>query len=599
MTDTTSTTERPTRKLEQEVLEWTEAVYQEADHELSQSHEAKLTSKLIDYICGRQWSQKARFGTQRPVVNRTFAQFMEMVGLLTDLELDFAVKFTDQGVDGYSELQKLLNRMIEDWAYDSDFEMELSQAVMFGLLHTGPVKIQWNSELCDGLGDNEFQPLNPLNFMRIGDSSKAKDAEVCISRKFVTLQYLRRRYGEVAEAVQPEIGLSQFPGETLKPARFSRVEWSRMSPALRNLMGIRKQGAQSKFPQALLKEFWFRDPALWRGSESIIVGDPTGNWCYRVEPGMRLYPRGRVVVTAGGKVLEDTCNPYWHGRFPFPEYRPFRVPWNLRHGLSMMEPIAAMQAILNRINGGVMDTVIDAISPSIIGPKGAFSPQDWDTIDPSVPAAKYAYNNNAPRPPEFKTPKQLPQYVDTFYQRVEREMDRTSGASAISQAIAKKQVPGGDALDMIFNSRSTNIRLMARSMKSFLNECGQLVVSNLLQFATAQHRIMKYGPEGIVANDLSPIYGSFLPKGMEPEEFVRKANFSIRRGSLLGIEKSEEIQFAFALRKMGDLSRHRLLRFLDRNIDIKANDQELHEELAEKALIAAAAGNIAGKGKHK
>lgn len=589
--------EKPPVDLEREVLAWTEAVYEEADQELSESHEIKITAKLIDYICSRQWQQKARGGRSRPVLNKTFRHFMEMVGLLTDLELKFDVKFTDT-ISGYSELEKLINRMVEDWAFDSDFETELAMCVMYGVIHTGPVKIQWNSDLCDGWGDNEFLPLSPLNYMRIGDSPKVEDAEVIIYRRPVTMQYLQRKYGSLADGITADMQVSQLPAQVLRPAGVANSTWSRLSPALKNLMGIRKAGAMSKFPQAMLKEFWIRDNSIWHGKESIVVGNPLANWSYIVEPGMPLYPRGRAILTAGGKVLEDSCNPYWHGRPPFAEYRAFRVPWQ-QHGLSVLEPIALMQYIINRINGGVMDTVLSAIAPSIIGPKGAFSQQEWDTLDPSDLGGKYAYNNNAPRPPDFTKARELPNYVDTFEQRVEREMDQTSGASAITQAMSKKQVPGGDSLDMIFSSRSTNIRFMSRSLKSFLNKCGNLVTSNILQFSTAKKRILKYGADGIVSNDLAPVYRNFIPKGMEPQEFVRKANFSIRKGSLLAIEKTEKVQIAFQLRKQGDLSRRMLLGFLDSNIDVEENDRQLKVEMAEKAAIAAAAGALGGKGRHK
>jgi hypothetical protein len=594
----------PPQQLEHEVIEWCDSVYSESEQELAETHESKITSRLIDYISGRQWLARARFGRSRPVINRTFRQFLEMVGLLTDLELDFTVRFHDK-IDGFSELEKKMNGMIVDWAFDTDFETELGMAIMWGLIHTGPVKIQWNPLLNNGWGDVQFNPLGPLNFMRIATGRKTQESEVCISREVVTLAELKRRHGRIAESVKPEAGMSALPGAQIKPARLSRSTWMRLNPVLKKMLGEEGQDQQTNFPRILRKEYWLHDDTVWEGKESIVVGPrdrdgkPLANWSYWVEPGMALYPRGRVIVTAGHKVLEDSPNPYWDGKFPFAEYRAFTVPWLMQTGLSPMEPIAAMQAILNRIYGGVMDTINAAIEPRMIAPRAAFSQQDFDAIDPGAPAAKILYNNNTPRAPEFPTPPQLPAYVKEYKDDVAREMDMTSGASAISQAIAKKQVPGGDALDMIFNSRSTNIRLMGRNLKSFLIEAGGLTVSRMLQFYTAKHRIAKYGIEGLVAADCVPFYGHALPKGIKPEEFVRKATFSIRRGSLLSIEKQEKIPIAFALRKQGDLSRHGLYRFLDVNMDLAQNDRELKEELAEKAAIAVGAKALQERSHHK
>jgi len=600
--------EQTGKSLEEEVVRWCDDVYNEADQELAESHETKVTARIIDFLEGKQWSSKARYGRSRPVINRIFRHFVETVGLLTDLELDFTVRFTDKGVDGFSEIERLINQMIPDWAFENDFEDDLSQVVMWGLLNSGPVKVQWNPFLNDGWGDVEMLSLSPLNFLTIGATTNLeKEAEVCIYRHAVTMPELLRRHGDVAKGVKPEAKFSEMPGETIRPARFTKARWQVLNPQLKKLMGKQSDNIQSQYPRTLRKEFWLRDDSVWDGKESIIVGQKVINgvkiapsWAYRVEPGMKLFPRGRVIVIAGGKVLEDSPNPYWHGRiFPFAIYHPFRVPWKFPAGLSPMEPIAAMQAILNRINGGVMDTVNAAIEPSIMGPKSAFSQQDWDTIDPGQPGAKFAYNNNTPRPPEWRPAPDLKAYVLETKHDIEREMDMTSGSSAISQAVQKKQVPGGDALEMIFNSRSTNIRFMGRSLKTFLTQVGGMVTADMLQFYDARRRILKYGEGGIVANDCVPMYRNVIPKGMEPEEFVRKVNFSIRKGSVLNIEKQEKIPVAFAMRKQGDLSRRGLWRFLDVNIDLDRNDAELKKEQAEKLAMGAAVAAASGKGHKK
>jgi len=592
-----ATAERPEHRLEQDVIEWTESVYVEAESELAASNELKLTGKLIDYIHGRQWSPQARFGRARPVNNRLFRQFVEMAGLLTDIEPDFQVKFYDKR-NGFSEMEKLLNEMISVWAEMSDFEMELSQVVMYGLLHTGYAKVQWNSALNNGEGDNEFLPISPINLMVVGAQSKMSQGECVIFRQPVTMQYLKRKFGTVANGVQPEASLMGAPAQMMRPARMPASRWATLPQSLKNLMGQKIEGASTKYPISLMKEFWFKDDSIWEGSESIRVGPELANWSYIVEPGMALYPRGRLVVTAGKKVLEDTCNPYWHGNFPFAQYRPLRVPWQFQ-GLSAMEPMAAIQNILNRINGGIMDTINAAIEPSIIAPKAAFSQQSWDSMDPGAPGAKYQYNNNSPKAPEFKKPPELGNYVMPFAQELMKEQDATSGAAAIQQALNKKQVPGGDSIDMIMNSKSTNLRLMGRGLKSFLTEIGSMVTANNLQFSTARSRAARFGGKGLLDSDFTPLYGNMLPHGMRPEEFVKMACFSIRKGSLLAIEKQEELPIVFGLRKAGDLSRKNLFRKLDYNFDQKQNEDELLEEAKIKIALAGAAGAASGKhGKH-
>src|ERR1039458_7555398 len=71
---------RPPLQLEGEVLEWLDATYSEAESDLVESHEAKLTGKLIDYIEGRQWSARARYGRSRPLSNRWSASSLRWSG---------------------------------------------------------------------------------------------------------------------------------------------------------------------------------------------------------------------------------------------------------------------------------------------------------------------------------------------------------------------------------------------------------------------------------------------------------------------------------------------------------------------------------------
>ena len=583
-------TETPERRLEQEVLAWADSVYDEAERELADSREIRLTSRLIDYISGQQWNAKSRYGRSRPTVNRLFRQFIEMAGLLTDIEPDFQVKF-HQDEKEFVELQDLLNEMIGLWARMTDFEMELTQSVMWALLHTGYCKLQWNPAMNNGLGDCEFMPLGPLNVMTIGAGNKIQDDECVIARWPVTLETLKRCYGNLADEVNPDLETSEPTGEVSRPGKMSTATWVRLNPQLKKLLGKRQIDAKrSRYPKAMLKQFWFRDSSINEGSTTEWVGDRNYNWAYQVEPGMPWYPRGRFLVVAGGKVLQDGPNPYWHAMFPFAKLRLIRVPWS-PHGSSILEPIAMMSDIVNRINGGLMDMIRSVIEPRIVAPKAAFAQSVWDSLDPGAPGSKIMYNNNTPRAPEYPKPAELPAYVLAMKQDVEKEQDMTSGAAAINQTLQKKQVPGGDSLEMIMNSRSIPIRFMGRSLSSFLTEVGTMVMASKMQFETAKSRSKKFGIKGLTDADFRPFYGQWLDQGMEPEEFVKSAVFSIRKGSLLGIEKQDELQVAFVLRKLGDLSRKGLYR----KLGISKPDQdkieaELLEEAKQKIMLAGAAG---------
>jgi hypothetical protein len=141
---------------------------------------------------------------------------------------------------------------------------------------------------------------------------------------------------------------------------------------------------------------------------------------------------------------------------------------------------------------------------------------------------------------------------------------------------------------------------MGRGLASFLTEVGTMVTANKMQFETSKSRIKKFGVKGLTDADFEPFYGQWLNQGMEPEEFVRQMTFSIRKGSLLSIEKQDEVQIAFGLRKNKDISRRGLYRKLGvPKADVDQIEAELLEEAKQQLALAGAAGAAqhAGHGK--
>jgi len=591
-------TNDPAQDFEHEVVQWCEALYQQAMNDRDRDKEIRDTMKLIDYLEGKQWMERMRRARSRPVVNKTFKHFWENIGLLTDLALDFQVKLFNK-IGDYSEFEKMLNKLAVHWAMKSDFEATLQDVVVYSMLHTGYAKIQWNPSLNAGMGDVQMIPVAPWNMLIIGAGTNLQDAECICYHHVVTLEHLIRTYGETARRVKPDPQYSDLSGtEVMKPKHVSKESWNRMGTVLRQLLGDSPETIAAQYQMVMLKEFWMKDDSVNTSSEPIWVPNDKYSWSYLVQPGEKLYPRGRVIVIAGGCVLSDSPNPYWHAFFPFISFRPFRVPWKLS-GMSPMRPIMQMNNVINRVNGGIMDMIIHIIEPTLIAPKAAFPPGDWEALDPSAYGAKIKYNNNAPRPPEFQSKRELPAFVFSYLQEISKEAESTSTGSAITQALSKKQVPGGDALEQIKNSRSTPVRVQSRALETFIRTGGYMTICNMLQFYSVGHRIEVLGGEGIASADYRPIYGEARPQGMKPEDFVRKFMFVIKPGSTLAIEKSEKIQYAFKLRSMGDLSSRGLYRILDDNFDFERNKEELLEEARLKLIVAAANAALTGKGQHK
>lgn len=603
--------EQQALQLESEVLYFTDRMFEAATGDRDYEKEIRDTMRLLDYLEGKQWSSEARRARHRPVLPMVSRLFWDSVGMLTDLSLDFQVKmWSGSAQSDYSELQKILNELAIHWAMHNQYECRQYDVILYGLLHSGPSKIQWNPSLLGGMGDVQLLPIAPWQWAMLGGASDPQESECVIYYPVVTKNYLIRKFGETAKRVRCDLEYSpgSLQGQFKRPPNISKDSWARMGAGLRTMMGIKAnpQADDTPFPMTMQKEFWFNDNSINETSATVTVGphdastgEPTVNWAYRVEPGEPLYPRGRVVVQAGGCVLEDQPSPYWDAKKPFPVFRPFRLPWK-SSGYPIMRSWGQMNIMINKIMGGMQDYLHSVIEPTLTGPKGALPQADWDALDPGAAGGKIKYNNNAPKGVEFMKKAEFPlaaafQYIEA----IRREMDMSSGASATQQMMQKKQIPGADSIEMILNSRALPVKVESRSLANYIEEGGAMVLSRMLQFYTVAHRVNILGSKGITASDYTPVYGSAVPDGMEPEDFVRRFSGTVRRDTLLATEKERKQQIALGLYKLGVLSMENLWKILDTGLSWQENLKQILGEARIKVLLAAAAAAAQGKGQGK
>ena len=594
----------PWSKMEGEVVAWADTALRQAEEEASTLLSNRLIPRIIQYLSGNQWpSRPTAYGSSRPVTNRMFRQYWEIISLLTDGKPEPEIKVFD-GDDGYSEIQKTIGSMLEIWGAKPNYLDALQDIIGFGLLARGIGKVQWNPRLSGGMGDVEILSINPLNFYTLGGDGSVENAECVIETRMVTVAALIRRFGKLAEGIEPEpLGLPN--SQVMRPRQLSTAEWSKLAPNMQRILGVKSGGGlpEQLFPMVRQRLYWMLDPAMNESGATVRVGPTGANWSYLVEPGMPLFPRGRCITVAGKRVLNDTCNPYFHAMHPYIEMIPLKPAWGT-DGMSLMGNLIGPQDIINRIMAGLLETIKAGLTPTIITPQGAISRGDLDNISTTISGGKLEYNimRTGGQKPEFRKQPETPQLALPFLNMTMREMDQTTGSAAVDAAAQKEQIPSHDTMEMIQNSRSGMVRLMGRRLEGFLNRGGQMVVSNMLQFYSVGHRVALLGEKGITASDFSPLYGSLLNGGMMPEQFVRKFQFSIRPGSALSFDKETRAQMAVILAKDGKLSDQGMLRALNAagaNIDIKTNTKELIEEAKIKIGLAALGAAAAGKGKGK
>ena len=564
--------------------------------------ELKAMDEAIDYLAGIQWREKLPAYRPKPVSNEVLSNFWETIGLLTDVKPIFHI--SEIGLPGtYSKTAKILNAMVKGWARRDKFNQTLAFWTMFGMFTTSPVMLYWNRFARGTSGDASdcditMKHLNPKALLRLGPTRphEIDEDEMVIYRHRETLDWIKRAYPVMGKMVTPQTEMSVYGVEPQVPPTVMPQLFEQLPAGWKRIMGGNEfSSVRSKYPEAEVCEFWMYDDSQNESKNIIWMGPGDGKskdsapWGYWVKPGEKLYPRGRLVIRSNKVTLYDEPNPYYHRKRPFVLMGLHSVPWQ-QWAMSVVKPWMDTNDVLNQLMAGLLLAAKRALAPALMAPKSAIHPDALKQIDANKPNLKISYNSNAITGPTWQQPPNIGNYPIPLYQELKRSIKENSGTEAVNQALAKKQVPGGDTLDRINFAKTTPIRFKAGNVYTAVNELGELWTGTALQFYDAARRMETLGMDGLVKEDIDDRPGSLIPEGMNSESYVRKWGFECEEGSLFNFERQDRIQIAAGLRKNRDLSRRKFFAVLNWNLNQEENEAELMEEAKQAATAMAAAG---------
>jgi len=569
----------------QQIGYWLSGAYEEAKFDMNQNDDIRRGCQYIEYITGKQWPGARPSYRTSPVNNRIWRLVWELVATLTDIRPVFEIKATNPDYDKHANM---INKVTRAWWTESNCESSLAMIILYSILCTGYGKLQWNPELRGGEGDFEILYLGPTEVLPLKPTTDLQSSQMVILEQAKPLSWFRRKFPLVGSMVKADMDLSRYSLPSQAPGHIPQVLFEVLSPQMQRMVGRPEKSFQTVFPVARYREFWFKDWTVNASNVPVVMGDPTTNWSYIAQPNELLYPRGRVICTGGEKnyVVYDGPNPYWHGMYPFEALRLNAVPWQFL-GVSELRPLIPLQDIINNTLAGILDMIKKAVNPGFLAPKNAFSDAHLNSIDWSMPGAKGVYSALSPHQPQFVPQPQLPSFVLQVLLMAAREMDQSSGIAAVDEAVRKNQVPSGDTLDQIKDSKQTPLRLKGKNIEGFLRTLGQQTISNVFQFYSMKRRMFMVGKEALTFEDFDWNPGSVIPQGTKPEEFARRFVFLIQSGSLLNINRVERAATLQRLRMMKDIDRRTLIEGLDMGINIPEVEMRLKKEAMDQADTAA------------
>ncbi len=567
------------------MLDWESHAKEEAQRTQQMSPEYPLGNIYIKFLQGEFWDRRRPQYLSRFTDNRLENARYNTLSLLTDLRPTIDVH---SNVEAYKEQASIAQNVIHHEWFTQNLDLSLVRVVDTSMIFgNGFWKVSAMSP-----GKMRLAACGPDVVMPIQPGYDLQDSTAILYRTYKPLSYFYKLWPErCANLEQEAVSPDQHQGTSVeKPPRISEFTWNSLSPQMRYRMGIRTGGklhspSSNSYPVIELKEYWVEDLSLNESKEDVVVKDPylpleSHNYHYIVKPMERLYPRKRLIVYAGNRLMYDGPSPYWHGLFPFSMLRLNPTMWSF-WGLSKYRNLVPLNKAINEIGAGTMDMVKRALNPQMLFKENSVAKDTFERFFPNMPGGKLKMTNMADvsKDVRFLEPPLLPPYVFQFAQFVASEFDRLGGIVDTQKLSNKKQVPGGESIEAMRDMANPAVRLEGRYIEEFLRDTGTLAISNIFQFYTAEQRLKILGGDGLTWEDFNFRPGDMLPDSGPIEDHWRNFSMEIAPGSLLGTSKAQEKNAAMTLFKMQAISRAALLRKLELGTEADTIEKEIQQEI--------------------
>lgn len=572
---------------ERKLVNFRDSCLAQATENLRANPEFARLGEYIDLIEGRHWntpelrnipSYRSRF-----VDNRIASSRMDKLSELTDIKPIIQVE-TD--VEAWEDQAKMNNRVIEyEWAH-LGLDRKLTDVVDHALFTTGFWKISSGRP-----GWMNINACGLENVLPVEPDMELQENPAVVFRGDYPLPYLINKWPHKGKAIEKE-AMSCGPSlmDSDKPWNNPSLQWGTMAQRIRQRGSMMPQKTRA-YPRVQLTELWVDDYSVNDTNRVMLVKDPLldqakHNYWYHVAPGQRIYPRKRLVVFVGNTVIWDGPSPYWHGLFPFAKLILRPSVWRPGGGISMYRDLAPLNRAINKIGGGTMEAIEQALNRTLTVRGGAVNDGDWARFFPDMPGSKLKLSNNASASDiKFTDPPQLPQYVFSFLgQYLLQSMDRHAGTVDVASLGRKNQVPGGDTIEQMKDSLQTPLRLEMRQIESFLRDAGAQAISHIFQNYELKRRLTLFGPDGITSEDFLYDPGVMTPHTDPKESHHKHFTLRIAPGSMHGASKDRTKQLAIVLFKIGAISRQDLLRHLEWATPVSQIEQELQSQSVPDAV---------------
>ena len=538
----------------------------------------------LQLVRGQQWPRMTPRSVPQFVLNLLNDHVQRKVGLLTDARPILEVTTTN---DRYTDRTHILEKPLNALWTETSWQEALSKGLAMTLIAGSNVgMVGWDPLADNGRGDIRprfFDPRSVVIDTGVTSATALETAEYVVTQEVRSLPSLMEQFGPRAELCQADANLANQFTESARN-RGTRGVLSAASGMFRRRF---QDSLATAIPRAYSRHYWFKD---WQRDENgqprryVQIQHQDGT--HTVRP---LRRQIRHVVTAGGVVLADEANPYWHQKYPI-EILDWGVELEHVWGQSEIRQLRAAQEALNRLASQVLRNTTLLNNFVIQGDHNALDAEQWNELT-NRPAIILRTRPNTRL--TFQSPPSLPAYLFTLMEFLVKSIDMVGGMSEVSRGTASPS-QSGITVESLQMAAQTVIRLQARRLEAFLTRLFTKCIPMIFQFYTSDRVKQIIGEDGMIttfAFDRSALVLGL--QGKEIETAFRDFTLSVRPGSSLNATRIQKSVLAANLYGMGLITGESLLTAVEWP-DPKGSFEKAQAEQAKKQMTAAAGAQGVG-----
>jgi len=540
----------------------------QGQEELRSYNEFQEAERYIDFLSGNFWNKNRPQYRSRFYDNFLSEARTNKLAALSDIQPMMDVT---SRVKAYKQQDEVIQKYMRCLWYENDLDLTLVSWIDHSLFGSGILK-STAFEPNPASDSNNFQfSSHGLDFViPVGMNSDIQESGAVCYRAYKPLSYFQQRFGPAkciglqreATAMSKSMSGDQYA----RPDAIPEYTWNAMGPSLRRRaamrLGPRKGSASasySPFPVIELQEWYIDDPETNETGREMLVKHPDlpvelHNFHYRVPPNWPLYPRKRLVIFAGSRVMYDGPSPYWHGMFPFTLLQLNPCVWN-PGGISAYRDLVPLVQSMNRIGVGVDEAVMRALNGTWVFKRGHVPEAVFDAFIPGKPGQKLLVNPvaDASSVREMTAPN-LPGQVEFWAKYLVDRIRQRQPVIDMQQLARKKQLPSGEAQEQMRDTMSGPMRLESRYIEAALKQAARQTVSNIIQYATLDERLKYLGDDGWTMQDFDYSPKMLSPHAGQKEDHWKRFSVTVRQGTQHGAARQQKKVEAFTMAKAGYLS---------------------------------------------